>query len=250
MTVADWCHVIDQAADRGVSDIQFIGGGPTLHPDLPTLVRRALARGVAVEIYTNLARVTPTLWDVFSLSGVRLATSYYSADAATHNAITGRRSHGRTLANIAEAARRGIPIRVGLVELGEDGHIGAAIADLQALGVENVRVDRLRQVGRGVRDHEPGVDQLCGRCADGSLAVLPTGEVLPCVFARWMVIGNAHQQSLADIDAGAGSVRKHLTAAFSGRVRGNDDQCDPDKDGGLCPPVCDPTLNCDPFKDK
>jgi MoaA/NifB/PqqE/SkfB family radical SAM enzyme len=41
MSGADWHRVIDQAADLGVRMVQFIGGEPTLHPDLPELVDHA-----------------------------------------------------------------------------------------------------------------------------------------------------------------------------------------------------------------
>ncbi len=250
MTTADWWRVIDEADDMGVPDVQFIGGEPTLHPDLPDLIRHALSRGLKVEVYTNLVRVTPTLWDVFSLPGVRLATSYYSADPAWHDAITGRHSHDRTLSNIAEAEVRGIPIRVGVVEVEEGQNVDAAVARLLTLGIQSVRVDRMREVGRGARDEGPSVDQLCGSCADGTLAVLPTGEVVPCVFARWLSVGNAHRLPLADIDAAANSVREKLTAAFAGRVyaKCDPDKCPPDDDEQVCRPVCDPVLNCKPFK--
>src|SRR6266700_3531611 len=122
MTATDWRRVLDEAAELGVNDVQLIGGEPTLHPDLPDLVRHALRLGLAVEVYSNLARPMPdTLWSVFELPGVRLATSYYSADATMHDWITkGRGSHRRTRSNIVESRRRGIPIRVGIVDM-QDG---------------------------------------------------------------------------------------------------------------------------------
>ncbi|MEA2618560.1 MAG: hypothetical protein QOE72_4343 [Chloroflexota bacterium] len=45
MRTGDWRRVLDEAADLGVSDVQFIGGEPTLHPDLPELIRHALGGG-------------------------------------------------------------------------------------------------------------------------------------------------------------------------------------------------------------
>jgi MoaA/NifB/PqqE/SkfB family radical SAM enzyme len=47
---------------------------------------------------------------------VSLATSYYSDDPAEHDKVTGRvGSHARTLADITEAVRRGIPIRADII---------------------------------------------------------------------------------------------------------------------------------------
>jgi hypothetical protein len=137
MVTSDWMRVIDQACDLGVSLVQFIGGEPTLQPNLGALVRHGLDRRTRVEVYTNLVRVTGTLWRLFEHEGVRLATSYYSPDAREHDSITARNSHHRTLANIAEAVRRGIPLRAGVVDV------------LRDVGVTDISIDRLRQVGRG-----------------------------------------------------------------------------------------------------
>src|SRR5258708_4092159 len=82
MTLADWRRMIDEAAALGAPQVQFIGGEPTLHPGLPELIRYALGRNLRVEVFSNLVRVTPELWDVFSLPGVSLATSYYSDKVA------------------------------------------------------------------------------------------------------------------------------------------------------------------------
>lgn len=123
-----------------------------------------------MEVFSNLVKVTDRLWEVFGRPGVRLATSYYSPDAAEHEAVTGRRRHDRTLASIRDAVRRGIPLRVGVIRVADGQHVEAAMSELLALGVTEVEVDRQRQVGRGAVTASPGVDQLCGHCADGSLS--------------------------------------------------------------------------------
>lgn len=67
------------------------------------------------------------LWETFAQDGVQLATSYYSDDTAEHEAITkGRSSHVRTKANITEALRRSIPLRVGLVDVQDGPNCGPA----------------------------------------------------------------------------------------------------------------------------
>ena len=99
---------------------------------------------------------------------MRLATSYYTDDAAEHEAITkGRGSYVRTKANIIEALRRSIPLRVGLVDVQDGQRIEQARAELEALGVTEIGTDYLRQVGRGIRQLQPSIDQLCGHCARG-----------------------------------------------------------------------------------
>jgi MoaA/NifB/PqqE/SkfB family radical SAM enzyme len=251
MTVEDWKRVIDEAAFMGTRMVQFIGGEPTLYPALPALVRYAVARGLEVEVYSNLVRVPEAVWATFGLPGVSLATSYYSAMSEAHDRITRRRSHARTRAGIRDAVRRGVPIRVGVVQVEDGQGIEEACADVRALGVEDVRVDRLREVGRGVRAAGPGVDQLCGQCASGRLAVSADGDVWPCVFSRWLVVGNARRSSLADINGGVttAAVRRTLTEHFAARP-GPRALCEPDRDkNGGCQPLCDPVLKCDPDKD-
>ena len=247
MTTADWKRTIDQAVDLGVARIQLVGGEPTLHPDLPALVRHALCRGPEVEVYSNLVRVSDELWRLFESPGVALATSYYSPAGEQHDAVTGRRnSHDRTLASIRQALARGIPVRVGVVSVRPGQQVHAAVAELRALGVADIGVDRVRQVGRGVRDAVPDIAQLCGGCADLSLAVSPVGDAWPCVLSRWLRVGNVREEPLEAVNARAGEVRRELAAAFAER-RG-ERRCGPDGDGGLCRPVCMPVLGCRPFR--
>jgi MoaA/NifB/PqqE/SkfB family radical SAM enzyme len=200
MTPVDWLRVIDDAALLGVTMIQFIGGEPTLHPALPNLAHHALGRGLTVEVFTNLMHVPDHLWSLFSLPDIRLATSYYADRSDQHETITTRRgSDARTMSNIAEAVRRAIPLRVGLIDIMDGQRVAQARAQLAELGVTNVSTDHLRQVGRGVRDQRPGPSQLCGGCAQGKVAVASNGDVWPCVFARWMPMGNVRTARLPEI---------------------------------------------------
>jgi MoaA/NifB/PqqE/SkfB family radical SAM enzyme len=249
MTAADWRRVIDEAAALGVREVQFIGGEPTLHPALPELVRHALDRGLGVEIFSNLARpLSEEQWALFEAPGVRLATSYYSTIGATHEGITRgpAGSHRLTRSNIINALRRSIPIRVGIIDMRDGQDVEQARAELMALGVESIGVDRLRQVGRGLGDETQSVDQLCGKCADGVLAVSPTGEVWPCVFARWLRIGNVRQQSLKDIKQAAVPVCAGLRDSFSPQA-GDDKDCNPCSPKSTpCWPDCTPHIQCNP----
>jgi MoaA/NifB/PqqE/SkfB family radical SAM enzyme len=243
MKVADWLRVIDQAAQLGVPMVQLIGGEPTLHPELPTLTQAALDRGMGVEIYSNLVRVTPGLWHTFEQPGVQLATSYYSSLPEAHNAVTRRASHAKTLGNIREAIGRNIPLRVSVIELGPSQRVETAQAELRAIGVTQIGVDRLRHVGRGIekgrKQFGPSQDQLCGACAEGKLAVSPNGDVWPCVFSRWLTIGNVRQCSLADLDQQAEGIRHELRASFTARSKSPclpPNPCEP----VICPPTCAP----------
>ena len=246
MTTADWRRVIEQAAGLGVGMVQFIGGEPTLHPDLPELIEHALALDVKVEVYSNLVHVSKPLWEIFRRPGVSLATSYYSDDPAEHARIVGgaSRAHQRTLANIGLARAFGIPIRAGLISFTDQQRVGPAIEQLARLGIQHTGVDHVRGVGRGAAGRDPNINALCGQCATGKLAILPTGDAYPCVFSRWpaMHAGNVLTHSLADILHGPAltTTRTHLQHHFDQR-RQPTPGCQPvDGCGPNCSPACMP----------
>ncbi|WP_188277483.1 radical SAM protein [Streptomyces sp. CBMA152] len=123
-------------------------------------------------------------WELFALPGVSLATSYYSPTAAGHQEVTGRKgSFVRTRANIGEAVRRGIPLRVGIVDVPGGNHAARARDDLVRLGVDpkRIKTDRVRAVGRATETLGRAfrTAELCGRCGLGRAAVLPSGDVAP-----------------------------------------------------------------------
>lgn len=103
--------------------------------------------------------------------------SHYSDNAIQHALITRRHaSHARTRSNIVEAIRRSIPLRVDVVEVEGGQRVEQAVVELGLLGVAGeVRVDRLRQVGRGARNQRPDLAQLCGRCGQSGRACSPAG---------------------------------------------------------------------------
>ena len=241
MTRADWIGILDQAADCGVRDIQFIGGEPTMHPDFTTLVDHALSLGLEVEVYSNLVHVSAECWTLFQRKGLVLATSYYSRDAGEHDAVTGRPSHRRTRANIERAVGLGIPLRVGVIASGEG--IDLARRDLEDLGVTRVGVDHVRPFGRGADEQAPDPANLCGRCGSGRAAVSPTGEVSPCVFSDWMGVGSVKDTPLATILGGA-AMREANTSIRNAvrRTSGDPDSCYPN-----APEPCSP-IDPDPCR--
>jgi MoaA/NifB/PqqE/SkfB family radical SAM enzyme len=242
MTADDWENVIRDAAALGTRHVTFIGGEPTLSPALPRLVRLAGDLDLTVEIYTNMVRVTPALWELFMLDGVSLAASWYTNDRAQHKAITGGHDTWRqTRANIAEAIRRGIPVRAGMVDgimPGQQASDGER--ELRELGITAIGRDHLRQFGRGT---VPDPSQACGRCGLGRVAVLSDGTVTPCPMTRWLAAGNVR-------DTGLGTVMATLPAAAAGLPGRGASACDPDDDGTPCSPYdddCRPDYYCNPI---
>ncbi|HEY0690050.1 MAG TPA: radical SAM protein [Kribbella sp.] len=239
MSTADWQRVITQTREAGASTGQFIGGEPTLHPDLSVLVRHALDAGM--EIYTNLVHVTPAMWETFRLPGVRLATSYYSDDPAEHQAITNRPTHRLTTKNIARARELGIPLRAGVVGVLGQQRTQQGTAVLEGLGVLDIGYDNLREVGRGSRGANPGAEQLCGNCGDRQVAISPSGEVWPCVFSRWLPVGNVIVDPLTEILGSPqfSAALAELEEAFTPATSCSPNLCNP-QCGPSCSPACNP----------
>ncbi|WP_050368821.1 radical SAM/SPASM domain-containing protein [Streptomyces acidiscabies] len=221
----------------------------TMHPDAPALVEHALALGLKTEVYSNLVHVTEDWWKLLRRESVSLATSYYGS-SERHDAVTRRPSHARTRSNIVRAVEYGIPLRASVIvsdpaDTGDD-----ARRELTALGVKDVRVDRVRPFGRAVGGREPCVDGLCGRCEDGRASVAPDGTVSPCVFSAWMSVGNVRDTPLGAVLGGSemarvnAAIRQRRTPGVSTNPCGPDDdsggsdesECSPGYPGSSCSP--------------
>lgn len=277
VSAEQWMQALTEAATAGVQQVQFIGGEPTSHPALPRLITHARKLGLRVEVFSNLFSIRSHVWQALAQPGVSLATSYYSSGAEVHDQITQRAgSFGRTRANIAEAVQRGIPLRVGMIRLSKDQEIEASIEELVRIGVHRdaIRVDDQRGVGRG-RDSAACTteDELCGKCADGVLAIMPDGTVQPCVFSRdsRFKVGDITADNLTSVLSGERlrRMRKDLTSVFLKRGLIGVDcppaeptstaSCAPGGGGGgrasvgvqncgpACSPSCVPAGNCNPI---
>ncbi|MEU1816111.1 radical SAM/SPASM domain-containing protein [Streptomyces roseifaciens] len=246
MTVVDWFGVLDQAVEVGVENVTVIGGEPMMYPHTIEIADRALTLGIKVEVYSNLVHVTDAWWALLQREGMSLAASYYSNVASEHNKITSRRSHARTRANIIKALSLSVPIRVGVVGDSEKV-IAAAKADLESIGVTEIRSDHIRQFGRASCGQKPDASALCGGCGDGRASIGPTGTVSPCVLSTWVGVGNVREDELASILSGpelSGVVDSFREVWGWGKDK------DKDKDGGgqnqPCDPDCVPKNPCDP----
>jgi MoaA/NifB/PqqE/SkfB family radical SAM enzyme len=238
MTLTDWMDAVRQAHTEGAETIQLIGGEPTASPIWMELIDFILGfEGLTVQVYSNLYSVTDWHWKIFKNERITLATSFYSDLPNEHDQVTGKPgSHARTLANIIKALERRVPLQVGIVKVLPEQRVEEAKALLLARGIpENlVKIDRARGVGRA--NPLPGTDapasELCGRCGDGRLAILPDGTVAPCVLGRGLRGGNLLKgDTLADILAGP-TWEEHMRAvprqsASAGCTPGDSNDCDP-----------------------
>jgi MoaA/NifB/PqqE/SkfB family radical SAM enzyme len=236
----DWLAVIDEAADLGCEQIQFIGGEPTLHPGLERMIVRARARAFSfIEVFTNATRLSARHIACFREHGVSVATSFYDRSAAAHDAITQNAgSWKRVLGGLEAVLAADLPLRVGIIEMDENrDEADATVVFLKSLGVQDISIDRRRGIGRGGREADTRegerFDELCGKCGRGKLCVTPSGMAHPCVFSRATPVGRAQDGLAAILDGSAlRAFREKMLGLFMA-------DCNPD-----CMPACRP--NCNP----
>lgn len=196
MATEDWIRVLTEAAELGVEYVDFIGGEPTLHPDISLLIHTATELKINVGIYTNGTTIKDELWNVLVQNNVRMAFSYYATEAEIHDSVTTRRgSHQKTRAAIIRAVELGLQIRVGVIKVPgvNDETIEATIADMRALGVKSVGSDRMRGFGRGVVSLDAvrnPFKELCGACGNTKMAIDYNGNVHPCVMSKFAKLGH------------------------------------------------------------
>ncbi|MDX8409178.1 MAG: radical SAM protein [Mariprofundales bacterium] len=198
-------RVLDQARQLGRPRVQFTGGDPLIHPDLPALVAYATARDFAqVEIYTNGLLLHDGLLDQLLPYAPSFAFSLYSHDAAHHDAITCvPGSHARTVTAMRRVIAAGLRLRASIILMEQNrADEEATRAFLMALGVDAqaIHVDGVRAIGRGVAQASPASRATFappGEDRAGKLCVSADGKLYPCIFSRQLCLGSIHQGSLA-----------------------------------------------------
>ncbi|WP_237533457.1 radical SAM protein [Streptomyces sp. SID685] len=146
-------------------EAQLVGGEPTLHPAFTSIAQHALDAGLRARGYSDLVRIRDEHRRLLEQPGVRLATTYHSSVTAEHDAVTGRPgSHRATRGNIVQALRRGVPLKVAVLDGGDEVRAELACAELKSLGVRDVHVGRVRPSATPrVPRYRPPLN-----CADGA----------------------------------------------------------------------------------
>lgn len=258
MTRERYEMVISEAAELGCTNIQFIGGEPSLSEDLQGLIAFADGKGFRfIEVFTNLTHLSPLLLECFKTYGVHMATSVYSDEPKVHDAITASPgSFLRTVTNIKRVIAAKLPLRAGFIEMEQNrGMLQATQQFLASLGVQEVGQDQLREFGRGSGDCEKSkLGNLCGACGHDTLCIDPDGQVSPCIMSKSWPVGSVLETSLRDIvfSKGLSEIRTDIRETASQKMHAicdpktciPYDHCTPKWGGGQCYP-CQPN-GCTP----
>ena len=203
--------ILAEAAQLNFQTVQMTGGDPGLHPDLAVLANQALELGVPqVEVFVTAETLTPDLVRTLD-NRVYFALTCFSHQAGVHDKITGvDGSWERLMAAIDLLQEENRDFRVGIVLMAENaGHYQETWKILLERGVpkEKIRGSYSSGVGRGqaylddtlVRGQQSLEDEPLPRSFEdscrwrGKAAVDPAGNVYPCVFARWLKLGNVRE---------------------------------------------------------
>jgi MoaA/NifB/PqqE/SkfB family radical SAM enzyme len=232
----DYLRLIDEAANLGISTVQFIGGEPLLYKRLPELVEQAQSAGFRqIEIFSNLVASRFDVFDVVNPAKVSFATSVYSFEPSVHDAIVNELgSFLKTVKNITRLVERGVRVRTSFIEMDQNrGQYEQTTDFLRALGVAAVTHDEVREFGRGGSGHEPSMSSLCGNCAGNTLCVTSEGKALPCIMSRAWPLGDVSTHSLQEL--------MNLEATIN--IRAQIARCTPQTTRDPCGPngTCGPT---------
>lgn len=242
----DWMRVLRDSYDMGCRDVQFIGGEPTLHPDLESFVRYSRELGYnLVEIFTNATRLNFKSLQWMQECKVNIATSFYSYDPKVHDYITKNSgSFRKTVNGIKAVLETYIPLRVGIVEMQENqGHLTKTAEYLESIGVNNIGKDHIREFGRAEcktsQSSNDNLHKLCGACWKGKLCVTSKGITYPCIMARNFSIGSVLEsdiKTLVSSDSLKNIREKIYEDVWIYKVRSPD-----------CNPDCNPRTDCSPI---
>ncbi|MCA9969442.1 MAG: radical SAM protein, partial [Anaerolineales bacterium] len=155
LPAADWFVILDRLAAVGVPHVIFTGGEPTLHPDLPALIRHADGRGQIVGMNTNGRRLSDLAYlaalEAAGLNHVQITLG--SSRAAVHDAIMGARAFRQTVRGIENGVASGVHTitNTTLMRRNQD-HVEEIIDFLHDLGIRTFAMNGMIYSGGGFAD--------------------------------------------------------------------------------------------------
>ena len=202
LTEQNYLDLIRQIHDLGCSNVQFIGGEPTLNRSLPRLIEEtSYYKFDFVEVFTNLINLPEDLLQTFVKFNIAVATSFYSYNEKIHDAITTRQgSFKHTVANIKRVLKAGLRLRAGIIVMSQnENQLEETWHFLENLGIKHIGTDHIRNVGRANESGVCNMDELCGSCSENILSIGPDGLVAPCNMSKNWSVGSVLLSNLDEI---------------------------------------------------
>lgn len=228
---SEWLGFIAQAYQLGARSGQFIGGEPFMYrgekgENVLDLAEYSKMVGYEfIEIFTNATMINQKKVDKMKELDLSVAVSLYSIKEGVHDAVTRTRGSFRKTMKALELLKvAGIPTRVEIVVMKENQKtIGDTIKWIEENGFSHKQPDVLRPKGRGDNPLlQPDKEILIrnglmtepnffaqreiflrnlnrNSCLAGKIAITESGEVLPCIFSRDVILGNVRHQPLNEV---------------------------------------------------
>jgi len=152
LTTAAWYQVFDKLAAIGVPHVILTGGEPTLHPDLPALIRYANARGLIVGMNTNGRALAqrPFVETLVAAGLNHVQVTLESNRAAVHNAMVGAPAFAQTVQGIQNALATGIHVITNTTLTTQNYHHALETIDfVQQLGLRTFAMNGMIYAGGG-----------------------------------------------------------------------------------------------------
>ena len=236
LTTGEWCDVIDQCAELGITDIIITGGEPLMRPDLDVLIRRIVENDCVADVFSNGSMLTGENLDKLTQAGCdTIFVSLDSPVAAEHDALRGVPGlYNEAVAGIRRAVDRGMAVGIStymdreaiaknyhhrFLELSKELGVGElTIFDLVPTGKcikedELILTDNEREVFRVIQEEQWkhfGGPRVCLMChvndphimgcfgVKWQIHITHNGYVTPCDFTP-LHFGNVKEDTLWNI---------------------------------------------------
>jgi MoaA/NifB/PqqE/SkfB family radical SAM enzyme len=147
--------IIDRCRTLGGEYITFLGGEPTLHPDLPRMVDHALAAGFQQVMINSNGLLERTIDRIAPEKLHYISFSLDGASPDTHDAIRGDGTFAKTVPCIARTVAAGYAVRIICTVSQRNIDDAEAMLELaDELGVAMVNFHVFSEEGRGIANAE------------------------------------------------------------------------------------------------
>lgn len=146
LSTQQWKQIIDRCREACIPQLTFTGGEPTLREDLPELIEHAA--WFVTRLNTNGVALTSELCEALRAASLdSLQITFYSADAAVHNALVGAEGYAHTVAGIENALAAGLNLSVNTPLCTKNRDYRATLEFLYGKGVRYVTCSGLITTG-------------------------------------------------------------------------------------------------------
>jgi len=152
--INDWLSLFFDPAKE--TNVVFLGGEPTMHPELAFAVKRARAIGYASVTIDSNGYLFNDILDRISPAEAVLSFSLDGPDAAVNDPIRGEGSFAACTANLKEAVKRGFAVSlICTVSRMNIDHLERMVPLLEELGVFRFFIQVIGLRGRSAKDPSP-----------------------------------------------------------------------------------------------